>query len=44
VPSCQDDVDPLAGQRQLMLKEHLDVLQPGIEDVLARIGRLPDHE
>lgn len=39
--SGEDHVNPLAGQRQLMLEKHLDVLQPSVENVLSQYRQAP---
>lgn len=37
--SGQDDVDPFAGQRELVLDEDLDVVQTCVEKVLGKDGQ-----
>lgn len=41
VHTGQDDVGALGGQRQLVLNEHLDVVQSSVEEVRAKGGQAP---
>ena len=35
MPPGQDDVDPLAAQRQLVLEQHLDLVEAGLQQVVG---------